>query len=68
MACSVKLCLRFSAHVLFLAVKHKQLFLARTMVPGVLLVISMNYKKRTKMKSDVKLMSMSLGVTCSTTL
>ena len=43
----MKLCLHFSLHALFLVVKHKQTCLARKVIPDVLLVISMNYKKKT---------------------
>ena len=55
MACSVKLCLHFSVHLLFFAVKHKQLCLARTVIPSVLLVISVNYKKKTKLNISANL-------------
>ena len=51
----MKLCLRFSAHALFLAVKHKQTSLVRKVIPGVLLVISMNYRKERKSKYKRKL-------------
>ena len=50
-----ELCLRFSAHALFLAVEHKQTCLARKVIPGVLLVISMNYKKKTKLNISTNL-------------
>ena len=45
----MKLCLHFSAHVLFLAVKHKQTCLATKVIPDLLLVITMNYRKKTKL-------------------
>ena len=48
MACSMKLCLRFSAHAPFLAGKHET-FLATKVIPDVLLVITMNYRKKTKL-------------------
>ena len=63
MACSVKLCLHFSAHALFLAVKHKQLCLARTVIPSVLLVISVGITKRRQLNISANLHQL-MGSSC----
>ena len=45
----MKLFLRFSAYAPFLAGKHKQACPATKVTPGVLLVNTMNYRKKTKL-------------------